>query len=217
MISAPRQRSCAVKSCGEKFSPGNSLQRGCSPQCCRQLRDEKVEKQVAKGMRLLERQRREQERERKRQHRADKERVKPRAKLREEAIQAFNAYIRLRDDGLPCITCERPAWMVEQDPPLTGGVWHAGHFQSTGSAPEKRFDEDNVHRQCASCNRPGGHSRETYEASLRARIGDERVDATLAPREAARYTVDDFRRIRDTYRRRTRELKADRRDQHGGA
>lgn len=191
-------------SCGKEFAPFNSLQRTCATfKCSAKFGEARAAKRAASEAKKAAKIARDR-------HRADKERVKPTSKLRAEAIQAFNAYIRERDAGLPCITCDRSEAEVERDPPLTGGVWHAGHFQSTGSAPEKRFLEDNVHRQCAACNRPGGHTRERYEARLRERIGDERVEAVLARMPESRYRADDFRRIRDDYRAKRRALKGDR-------
>lgn len=203
-----RQRTCRNRSCRKKFTPAHSGAWTCSFSCAVAVRDEKIERDTKRAMRLIEQRRKEQARGEKRKRAADRERVKTRSELRAEAITAFNAWIRYRDRFLPCITCQRPPHVVEQDPPLRGGVWDAGHFQSTGAAPEKRFLEDNVHRQCKACNKPGGHSRDQYERNLRERIGDARVDAVLAPRGPQRYTADAFRAIRDNYRLKLRQAKA---------
>lgn len=203
-----RQRTCRNRLCRAKFTPPHPGAWTCSFPCARAVRDEMIERETKRAMRLVEQRRAEDARSERRKRAADRERVKTRSELRAEAITAFNAYIRFRDRGLPCITCQRPEWMVEQDPPLRGGVWDAGHFQGTGAAPEKRFFEDNVHRQCKACNKPGGHSRDEYERNLRARIGDKRVDKVLAPQGPQRYTAEAFRAIRDDYRRKLREAKA---------
>lgn len=199
MVSRIRPNVKACKVCGTQFTPTRPMQAVCSLSCAVDLSRAKNAEKKRKEAR--------------KQHLADKERVKSRKTLMREAITAFNAYIRERDIGLPCPTCGRPEAIVQADPPLTGGVWHAGHFQSTGSAPEKRFFEDNVHRQCAACNRPGGHTREQYETTLRQRLGDERVDAVLAPIPPAKLTQDDLRDIRNKYRRKRKELRKLRKSQ----
>jgi hypothetical protein len=68
--------------------------------------------------------------------------VKTRGDHLADLQDAFNAWIRLRDAGQPCISCGRPY----------GDRWHAGHYRSVGSEPSLRFEPDNVHLQCPACN-----------------------------------------------------------------
>ena len=56
-------------------------------------------------------------------HREAKERVKPRNKWLQEAQAAFNAYIRARDECLPCICCGEYGDGLHG----RGGEWDAGH------------------------------------------------------------------------------------------
>ena len=58
---------------------------------------------------------------------AKRERMKTKGQWVNEAQAAFNAYIRLRDQGKPCICCGRP---TAGDPNSVD----AGHYRSTGSA-----------------------------------------------------------------------------------
>lgn len=62
--------------------------------------------------------------------------------LKKLAQKYFNAYIRLRDKDLPCISCGA----------TTARAWHAGHYWAQGMNGFLRFNEDNVHKQCDSCN-----------------------------------------------------------------
>ena len=88
--------------------------------------------------------------------------------LCKELTKWFNKFIRLRDDGLPCISC------------LKYNHLQAGHFISVGSSGILRWNQDNVNGQCAGCNMNDSLTvKENYERNLRERIGDERVDRLL--------------------------------------
>lgn len=133
-----------------------------------------------------------------------KEAVKPRKALMSEAIEAFNRYIRLRDHGKSCICCGKPMPWHESTP---GGYIDAGHFMSTGSCPELRFDEVNVNAQLKGCNRPGGTTRGSFRAGMVARWGEAEVERLEGPHTPAKWTSDDLREIRDRYRAKARALK----------
>lgn len=119
-----------------------------------------------------------------------KEAIKSRADWAREAQTAFNAFIRARDDGLPCISCGRHHQ----------GQWHAGHYLSTGARPELRYTESNVHRQCAPCNTHLSGNAVLYRIGLIARIGLEEVEKLEGPHPLPKWTADDYKAIRDTYR-----------------
>lgn len=122
--------------------------------------------------------------------------------LKKRAQQAFNAYIRERDAGLPCICCG--AW------PHPGGT-DAGHYRSVGSAPHLRFDERNVHAQSKQCNRWGAGRAVDYRIGLIARIGIAAVEALEADQEPRHYTRDQLIEIAAEYRAKLRALKASKR------
>lgn len=133
-----------------------------------------------------------------------KEAVKPRKTLMAEAQQAFNAFIRQRDHGKPCICCGSPMNWNSDRP---GGEIDAGHYLSIGSAPHMRFIEGNVHAQRKSCNKPGGAKRHAFRAGMIARIGLAAVEVLEADQTLRKYTADDLRSIRDRYRAKARSLK----------
>jgi hypothetical protein len=129
-------------------------------------------------------------------------------KLKAEAQDAFNDFIRARDAGLPCVSCD------EANPPMKpGGQWDAGHFLSRGAYPELAFDEDNCHKQCKSCNAGGGkfaHKARTvnaaYEEELLRRIGPERLARLKGPHPVPKLDRDKLTGLKAHYRAKKREL-----------
>jgi hypothetical protein len=101
-----------------------------------------------------------------------KERMKSISQWRRELQQWFNKYIRLRDEGRPCISCGKK---------LTG-KYDAGHYFSVGSYPNLRFHEDNVHGQCVECNQHKHGNLIEYRNGLEARIGKKRIEELMAIR-----------------------------------
>jgi hypothetical protein len=186
-------RRCALKSCRKQFEPTfNTVQAACSWQCALALvtaKREREEVKAKKAERALDK--------------AAKEAQKRLPDLKKEAQAAFNAYIRARDAGRPCICCGQP--MLADRP---GGAVDAGHFLSVGSAPELRFEPDNVHAQRKSCNRPGGTTRSKFRAGMVERIGLGRVEWLEGPHQPKHYTRDDLRAIRDTYRNKIKAFKS---------
>jgi len=133
------------------------------------------------------------------QHRERKEKLKTLADYKREAQAAVNAYVRLRDAHLGCVSCDKPAtWQ---------GQWHASHFRSVGSAPHLRFDLRNIHKACSVCNNWLSGDLLHYRPKLVDRIGLEAVEALEADQEPRHYSVDDLKAIAKEYRAKTRELK----------
>lgn len=121
------------------------------------------------------------------------------------AQKEFNAFIRARDAGQPCICCGR---ISDDKDLLTGSRWDAGHYRSTGSASHLRFNEDNCHRQLVRCNRHGAGRAVDYRIGLIARIGLERVEALEADNQVRKWDRDELRAIRATYKQKLREVLA---------
>lgn len=185
-----RKRKCA--NCKESFRPFSSLVKWCSPECGAALALKKVEKAKAR-----------EKAEDKRKTRAQLEALKTIPQLKKEAQREFNRYIRARDlaAGHPCISSGRPL-----DWGGVGGLVDAGHYRSTGAADHLRFNEDNCHAQSVRENRDLGGNAVAYRIGLIARIGIERVEALEANNTPIKWTREGLREIRDTYRRRAREL-----------
>lgn len=123
--------------------------------------------------------------------------LKTKAKWFKEAQVEFNSFIRVRDRGEECISCQRPH----------AGQYHAGHYRSVGAHPELRFNEDNCHKQCSACNNHLSGNIVDYRINLVKKIGQDRVDIIEGPHEAKKYTIDDIREIKALYKRKLKKLK----------
>ena len=122
--------------------------------------------------------------------------VKPLSYWMKRAQSAFNAWVRARDDGQPCISCGR----------FHQGQNHAGHYRPAGSNPELRFEPDNCHLQCAPCNSHLSGNLGKYRPALIAKIGIERVERLEGPHEPKRYRKEDYQAIEAEYKAKLKEL-----------
>lgn len=178
---APHSKACEV--CHRPFVVQRMGQRVCGMKCAR-----KVPK-VAKA-------------KEKQELKARKQALETIPELIRAAQREFNAYIRERDKDKPCVCCGRPLGAGD-----VGGAFDCGHYRSTGSAPHLRFHEDNAHGQTKACNRYGAGRAVDYRIGLIARIGREAVEALEADNRVHKWTREELRTIRDTYRSKLRELK----------
>jgi hypothetical protein len=173
----PRAKKCKV--CTEPFVPRQPMQRVCGVDCAK-----------AEAVRI-------RQHAEKKADRAKREKLKPRADWLKEAQTAFNAWVRERDDALPCISCGRHHQ----------GQWHAGHYLSTGARPELRFHPDNVHKQCQPCNTHLHGNLVLYRLALIEKIGLDRVEWLEGPHEPQKWSIDDLKAIKAEYSRKAKELK----------
>lgn len=187
----PRPKKCRNEACSEKFVPQRIGQAVCSPACA--LAD--VGKNRDKARKSLDQVERAD-------IKARKEKLKRRGDHLRETQQAFNEYIRARDQaaGHLCISSGMPLdW--------SGNAVDAGHYRSVGSAPHLRFNEWNCHAQRKMDNRFLSGNVADYRIGLIARIGLEAVEALESDQSVRKYTIDDLQAIKAHYRAKTRELK----------
>jgi hypothetical protein len=113
-----------------------------------------------------------------------------------EAQTVFNKYIRLRDEGLWCISCNLPPKKK-----------NAGHYFSSGGHSNVRFDEDNVHLQCEACNTFLSGNLLQYQIGIQKKIGAQKL---LELQERAhvtkKWTIDELKEIIQTYKKKVNEL-----------
>lgn len=189
--------------CGEKFQPTRQMQPCCEKIECktsfairhaeatkkrRRMREEKAER-IAKA-------------EDRKTVKMKLEKLKTVRDWTKEAQIAFNAFIRARDAGKPCICCGDPL-----ESGSVGGSFDCGHYRSVGSAPHLRFDERNAHGQRKQCNRYGAGRAVDYRIGLIARIGQSAVDAIESDQEPKRYTIEELKAIKAEYIAKTKELR----------
>ena len=172
-----RIRKC--KKCGREFKQFNSLQNVCGAKCAKELKDEKkaAKKDTPKTDRQI---------------------------LILKAQAAFNAFIRERDKGQPCICCGKPL----------GVNYHCGHFYSSGGHSNVRFNEDNAHGQRAECNTThrAGMLGE-YSERLEKKIGAAAFEVLRADAyEPKKWEVRELEGIIKEYKQKLKELQEERKE-----
>lgn len=187
----PKSKKCRNPACGQTFTPQRMGQHVCSPLCGLAIKDvnqDKAKKAIAHRERLATRE--------------TKERLKTRGDHIKDTQQAFNEFIRLRDQiaGHACISSGRPLdW--------SGNAVDAGHYRSRGSAPHLRFDERNCHAQSKQDNRFLSGNIADYRIRLIERIGQDEVDSLESDQTVRKYTIEDLQAIKKHYRALVREMK----------
>lgn len=171
MLSA-KPKKCAI--CRATFSPRNSLQRVCGLGCAITYGN-KVSIKKAK-------------------QKLDDSDIKV---LTKRAQTVFNAYIRLRDAGRPCISCGTSRAIS----------YHAGHYRSVGAMPAMRFNENNCHLQCSRCNTHLSGNLIEFRKGLISRYGVEYVDKLETDPPPLRLRAADLHVIIKAFRDKTVELR----------
>ncbi|MFG0400599.1 recombination protein NinG [Pseudomonas sp. zjy_11] len=195
LVKEIKPKRCKAPGCGQRFKPSMSTQKVCSIACAKAMaKDPKLQKVAAKA---ITKQAREDLKER-------REKLKTRREHMTEAQTAFNAYIRERDAGLACISCDSNPSDYDL---ITGSRWDAGHYRSVGACPELRFEPLNVHRQCVKCNRNLSGNAVEYRIRLVKRIGADQVEWLEGPHKPQRLTIEDLQAIKALYRQKLKDLR----------
>jgi hypothetical protein len=106
------------------------------------------------------------------------------------AQQVFNKYIRLRDAGNLCISCQKK--------PLKE---NAGHFYNANNHWNVRFNERNVHLQCEHCNTYLSGNLIEYRKQLINKIGIEQLTLLeLEANKTRKFTIDELKQIINKYK-----------------
>jgi len=175
-------RTC--KNCKCKFEPQyNSVQSVCSFECSIELTKKNQKKKAQK----------EWNKEKKKR----KEALKTNSDYVRELQVIFNTFIRLRDKNTTCISCNKPL----------NSKFDAGHYYSTGSYPELRFNESNVHGQCVHCNQHKRGNLIEYSENLPKRIGLERFNKLKELANTPRkYTIPELKELKKYYKEKSKKL-----------
>lgn len=168
------------KSCREHFTPFNSLQKYC-------LKDECVKVFVAE---LKEK----EWKKRKAKAKAELTTVQDYLKI---AQQVFNTFIRKRDQGKPCISCGKKI----------NGMVNASHYFSAGGHFNVRFNEDNVHSSCVTCNKYLSGNLASYRTYLIEKIGMERfTELENEAQKTRKFSMEELKEIIAYYKAKTRGM-----------
>jgi len=181
-------RAKVCKVCKADFNPMRSLQSVCGPRCA-------VKHSSLTNTNAREKSARKALRKR-------KEALKTRSDWIKEAQVAFNAYIRARDYGKPCISCG----CFEQER-FTGGHFDCGHYRSTGAAAHLRYHFLNAAGQCKRCNRDLSGNAVEYRMGLSRRIGMERVSRLERDNQPRSFDMEYLKRLKRILSRRARHYK----------
>ena len=110
--------------------------------------------------------------------------------------QIFNKYIRLRDKGNVCISCQKK--------PLKE---NAGHFFNANNHYNVRFDERNVNLQCEHCNTYLSGNLIEYQRNLIHKIGIESYHELEADaRKTRKFTKDELKEIIKEYKKKIKQI-----------
>ena len=110
-------------------------------------------------------------------------------------IKNFHSFIRMRDYGLPCISCRRFVQL------------QAGHFYNAGNYASLRFDEKNVNGQCFDCNFNKEGNKQGYEKGLIKKYGKDVLRyLEIKKNNTSKLGVFELNLLNDFYKKKIKEL-----------
>ena len=172
------------KTCKDKFEPKVFLQKNCLKN------DDCINAELELKKKIHSKTWNKEKKER-------KEALKTNSDYVRELQVVFNKFIRLRDKDEGCISCDKPL----------NTKYDAGHFYSTGSYPELRFNEDNVFGQCVHCNQHRHGNLIEYGERLHTRIGLVKIlrlkELINIPKK---YTIDELKGLKVMYKLKIKQL-----------
>lgn len=180
-----KKRKCSC-GCGVIFTPERPLQK-CHTYHCALIVEQKKRLKRAKK----------EKKEYRAETRRMKEKIKTLTEYLNEAQKEFNKYIRLRDRDEPCISCGTMKTNLQ---------YHASHYRSVGACSSLRFNELNVHKSCSVCNNHKSGNISEYRIELCKKIGVFNVEWIESQPKMHRWTVEDAKEIKLTYRKKIKEI-----------
>lgn len=167
------------KNCKEKFEPKTFLQKYCFKEECLRVFVEKTKEQQWKKTKA--------------KAKLDLMTLSDYLKLTQ---QVFNKFIRLRDKGNVCISCQKK--------PLKE---NAGHLYNANNHYNVRFDERNVHLQCEHCNTYLSGNLLEYRTNLINKIGNsEFLKLEDEARKTRKFTKEELKEIMAEYKKKIKNL-----------
>lgn len=159
------------KICRTKFDARYFLQKTCLETECvlRYSEQEKLKKWKVKKKKM-------------------KEALKTHKDYLKELQIVFNRWVRLRDKGNLCISCQKRPKKE-----------NAGHYRSSGGNPELTFEPLNVHLQCEHCNTYLHGNLIDYRINLIKKIGLEKVEWLESSHDANKYTIPELKEMKVFY------------------
>ena len=167
-----KQRKC--KYCKAQFQPYTTLQKNCfEPDCVTAWIQETKEKNWKKKKAKLK---------------MDLMTLSDYTKILQQLV---NKYVRLRDKGLPCISCQKP---------ITGKT-DAGHLYSVGNYPSVRFHEKNINAQCITCNQYNGGMINDYRINFVKKYSESELNTLdRLAHETRKFSIPELKEMIDEYK-----------------
>lgn len=164
--------------CKEEFLPFNTLQKFClKNECIKAMVEIQKEKEWLKKKKKLI------------------ENLKTSNDYLKIAQQVFNKFIRQRDAGLNCISCNK---LPKKE--------NAGHYYSQGGHSNIRFNEDNCHLQCEHCNTYLSGNLLNYQIGIEKRIGAERLmELQAIAHDTKKWTKDELKELIEFYKKKIKK------------
>lgn len=190
------------KQCGEYGDANSGVKTPVAWFCCmphaveyaREKSRKMVRRQIAKADRELKAEAKEA-RKVERQRKMD---VKPLSYFRDKAKRACHAYIRARDEGMPCPCCGA----------TEAAQWDASHYRPAGVNSATRFDERNIHRCCQVCNQHKSGNLTPFRAWMVEKYGEDFVKWLDGNHAIRRYTREELEGIEAEYKAKLKALMA---------
>lgn len=116
-----------------------------------------------------------------------------------EAKKVFQKWVRMRDTGLPCISCGTQK----------AREWHGSHYFDANRFSGLIFNERNVHKSCDYCNKHLHGNLIEYRKGLISRYGEDFVVSLEAEADMNRnykYTREELTDIKQKYLDKIKEL-----------
>ena len=129
--------------------------------------------------------------------REHKENTKLKAAHQNTKIQV-HSFVRDRDKGLPCISCDAPH----------NDSFQAGHFYKSETFTTLKYHLDNIHGQCVRCNIFLSGNFDNYALRLAKRIGEEKYRqlaelAEIDKQTAKTWDIDRLKEIRNNLKKKS--------------
>jgi hypothetical protein len=138
------------KNCKEIFTPKQFNRKYCVKDECNNLYFEDLKTQALKRWN--------------KEKKVKKQELQTIQELIKVAQVVFNKWIRKRDAGLNCISCQKPAKKE-----------NAGHYYNANNHWNVRFNEENCHLQCEFCNTHLHANLINYQIEIQKKIGADRL------------------------------------------
>lgn len=180
-IMKAKKKTCKARGCKNKFKPRNSFHNVCCTACAIEYQKQRIAKKAT---------------ETRRETKKKLEAIQPIGYWLKRAQAAFNAFIRERDKGKPCISCGE----------YITGKTDAGHYLSVGARRELRFHPSNCHAQCVRCNQHLSGNLICYRIGMNGRVGVEMVEYLENFNGIQKMTIDEVKEIEAHYKQLKKEI-----------